>query len=95
MSGDTDNSSPRPDRCGTCKFWEAGDDQAGADFGECRRNPPPAGVISDGDLIGLFPVTDPDSWCGKWKPLDRAQVVRRPPLPGVSEVPGRGAGGAD
>ena len=60
-------SPPRPDRCRTCRYWDAGAERQEADVGECRRMPPQAGEVCGGRLTGLFPETDPDDWCGEWK----------------------------
>ena len=47
----------RPDRCETCRFWQA----VQGDKGECRHGPPSTGLI-------LFPPVYADCWCGQWCP---------------------------
>lgn len=44
--------------CESCRFWAAGDMN-----GECRRRAP---EITDEDGNGIWPVTEPDEWCGEY-----------------------------
>ena len=64
----------RGERCRTCRFWLA-------DPSECHRHAPSVPVRGAGDsaesheteggtatrtAISVWPVTDPDDWCGEW-----------------------------
>jgi len=45
-------SDPRPDRCGTCAYW---------DRGRCHRRPPWVTPGTD----ACWPITAPTDWCGE------------------------------
>lgn len=51
--------------CATCMFWAEGENGR---TGECRRHAPPA--RSTEKMTGayaLWPLTEPDQWCGEWR----------------------------
>lgn len=51
----------RMHRCENCEFFAP-------DEKECRKGTP--GVLpSQQGIIGLWPPTRPDKWCGQWAPL--------------------------
>lgn len=73
---------PRPDRCETCRFAHASQQdyvpQHGNPSGqsvrltrlECRRRAPVCAVASEGDFIPgdtFWPAIVPDHWCGEWQ----------------------------
>jgi hypothetical protein len=74
---------PRPDRCETCRFWDAwADKNPGSIDGKCRRFPPQypqtesqvkeSNAIGSGSglFTGFFPETWSHEWCGEWKAKD-------------------------
>lgn len=62
----------RPDRCETCRFWDAFRDRFEGEgaFAECRRYPPIAKTAEDTEpsFFAGFPVTTQSDWCGEWQP---------------------------
>lgn len=74
--------------CLTCRFWEwhesyskegwRDDNEGGAGYAPCRRNPPVmnpglADSIGEFSQVGFFPTTDADEWCGEYRQGDNAQ----------------------
>lgn len=58
--------------CCACKFWVddlALDERMGAsrfmEWGECRVSSP---VLVGEGVVGVWPVTRDESWCGEWEP---------------------------
>ena len=60
-----DNRTPC---CGTCRYFtpvtvEVKEISAEREFGQCRRWPPQ--LLKPGMMNGVFPVIEPDDWCGE------------------------------
>ena len=61
--------------CGTCRHYSTKER-------ECRRNPPTAfpvqrasaltGETTTLSVLGIWPATRAENWCGEWEPRDRA-----------------------
>lgn len=49
-------------KCLDCKFWETKD----CVVGECRFFPPD-GYLTEGNVVGRWPLTKNTGWCGKAK----------------------------
>lgn len=57
-----------PESCGTCRFFVRvpGDpDEVG--MGECRHDPPQAGISEDDPLQGIWPYIEQEDWCGQFE----------------------------
>ena len=54
----------RPDQCVKCKFSSAVPQQRVL---QCRRNPPQASVLANGQSLTVFPLVQPDQWCGEFR----------------------------
>jgi len=63
--------------CESCLFWNFQQEKKyDFDSRECRRSPPAwrtAGDIAPKLWVAAFPETFGDSWCGCWKPRDKAR----------------------
>lgn len=55
--------SERIERCDRCYFWERSKETNRARRGDCRVEPPAA----VNGVMGHWPVTNEDEWCGRWK----------------------------
>jgi len=56
---------PNKNRCKTCHLW---DEHEHAPYGYCRAKSPIIEIeegTSNG--IGIWPITDPDDWCGEYE----------------------------
>lgn len=49
------------EQCVNCKFYF----QAEAYRGQCRLDPPRVRNPYDG--LGVFPIVNPEMWCGEWE----------------------------
>ena len=63
-------------QCNQCKFWDIyGGSSKGK--GACRRFPPVATSLVDGNggsmLVTTYPMTRLADWCGEFQPLQAAQ----------------------
>jgi hypothetical protein len=65
-----------PDVCGTCRFWQAEEDQEDIVLGECQLHAPEAGrAAADYEAARLQAwqrrrrrtATHVSDWCGSWK----------------------------
>jgi len=53
-----------PVRCADCRYWDAAGPSD--DRRLCRRNPPTKyGAVGDDYLMGVWPRTEADDWCGE------------------------------
>jgi len=54
--------------CGKCWFWDEDDGEDSPGMGLCRRNPPAFAVNNDwNSVLGVWPPTQKDAWCGEYK----------------------------
>jgi hypothetical protein len=63
-------------QCGTCRFWQADEDDDGVVVGECRIHSPEFSTLSsvppepDAQAALLrrpWPMTESRDWCAEWK----------------------------
>lgn len=77
--------------CASCRFWNRSEDDAqNRRERACRCHPP--SVLVDAasfEAYTVWPMTQPDDWCGEYQPATR---VPKPPLP-ASDVGGLGKRG--
>ena len=65
------------ENCSTCRFWNGGTKKKALVIATCRRRYPH--IIQDQltkvveedvlPLVGRWPLTKADDWCGEWQPL--------------------------
>jgi len=65
--------------CAWCAMWEAPASAGSSRYGKCRLNPPQVVVrfheAEQRDaVVALWPMTQPDDWCGSWKPVYRGST---------------------
>lgn len=58
-------SELRATRCETCRWWDRV--EGWGSFARCRASPPAMG----GSDVGVWPLTDRDSWCGRHTPAPK------------------------
>lgn len=55
----------RPDRCGTCKFYE----KKTRTVGVCHAEPPTSGAAMNFNKC-VWPPCAHDDWCGHWEAIE-------------------------
>ena len=66
------------DSCGTCRFFvRVPADADEPEIGECRHDPPRAGIDDIDPYAGVWPYIEHTSWCGQFEVI----VQAAPPAP--------------
>ena len=63
LHSDADTTPPKPERCGTCRYWRPSGKRLPRGYsqpGRCRRRAPSA--------ASRFPEISNNQWCGEWQP---------------------------
>lgn len=59
--------------CQTCKWWDA----INSDRGVCHFNPPQL-IRDQNQVMCVFPQTDANAFCGRYKPHSIVTIYPRP-----------------
>lgn len=65
--------------CATCRFFFRSlpdPDEPGYILGECRHDPPRAGIDEDDELRGIWPYISSGDWCGQYDAVKSPEEVR-------------------
>ena len=66
-------------KCSCCKFWKRDDGEDSKQMGLCRRNPPAFAVNNDwNSIMGVWPPTQEDAWCGEFVPVPSNKSEKAP-----------------
>lgn len=65
--------------CDACRYWwQEKVRRTAAGWGQCRRMPPslPSDREDKLKLVGIWPETEADDWCGEWQARDDIESDR-------------------